>query len=318
VGRAGARADVWLRKSDGTIYQGKTDDQGRITILGAADGDRIVVELWGIDLWINSSQVSCSSAQSFYAAGNGATVLVLEQAPFTLDVTAVPGSAANQVEMRVRASTTLSGTPQVKVLQSGTITPTDVAMAYDSSTGTYTGTVTLNANLPQSGNIEVNAMDTEGQSLQVFNAFKLSDVTVSQDVTIYSADGQVELYLPAGSLSADGRLSIVPDSSSGAPPEELVILSGPYNIQAESGLTLIGDAGLTMKYLDTGGTLRNADLSTVQIYRWDDLAGQWVLLSSNAIEEHSEVSASVNTLGIYAAMAERQYNIYLPIVLKKW
>jgi hypothetical protein len=319
--------EVWLEKSNGKeIYQGLTDDRGWITILGAADGDEVRLQktvcekVWGVlDVCVQVSEkttVQCPSAQGFYDASNGATVVVLEQAPFTLDVTAVPGSAANQVEVRVRASTTLSGPPQVQVLQSGAMTPTDVAMAYDSSTDTYTGTIILDADLPQSGSIEVNATDTEGQSHQVFNAFNLSDVTVSENVTIYSADGQVELYLPAGSLSADGRLGIVPDSSSGAPPEDLVILSGPYNIQAESGLTLIGNANLTMKYLDTGGTLRHADLSTVQIYRWDDSAGQWVSLNSNVIEEANEVSASINTLGIYAAMAERQYNIYLPIVLK--
>ena len=100
------------------------------------------------------------------------------------------------------------------------------------------------------------------------------------------------------------------------PPDGLVTLSGPYSVQAEEGITLIDSAGITMKYLDSGGTLRHADLSTTQVYHWNDSEGQWVPMASKVFQDHSAVSASTSAWGIYAAMAERQYGVFLPVILR--
>jgi len=310
-GAPAAGADIRLRNAGRTIYQGKTDAQGEITLLGAANGDRLVAELWGLDLRINSTQVSCLTG----LAMGSSTEIVLQPAPFVLDIAVVPTGSAGQAQVSIHASTALSGTPQVRIFQSGSTAPTIVPVAYDSGTQAYTGTFGLDPARPQAGDVEVIAEDTTGHDLQLFSAFSLSQVPASQDVTIYSADGQVELYLPAGSLSADGRLSIAPEATVGALPEGLVMVSGPYTIQAGSGITLTEAVALTLRYLDTGGTLSQANLSTVQVYR-RGVAGQWVPLSSNVLEDHNAVSAAIDSLGTYAALAERQYLLYIPIAMR--
>ena len=98
--------------------------------------------------------------------------------------------------------------------------------------------------------------------------------------------------------------------------DDLVRLSGPYQIQPEAGIELISNAGLTFRYLDTGGSLRNADLATAQIYRWDEIDMQWGPIDTNLLADHNEASASINSFGAYVIMAERLDTTYLPVVLK--
>jgi hypothetical protein len=101
----------------------------------------------------------------------------------------------------------------------------------------------------------------------------------------------------------------------GALPEGLVMVSGPYTIQAGSGITVTNAAALTLRYLDTGGSLSQANLSMVQVYR-RGVAGQWVPLSSNVLEDHNAVSATIDAFGTYAALAERQFLLYIPITMR--
>jgi DNA-directed RNA polymerase beta' subunit len=50
--------------------------------------------------------------------------------------------------------------------------------------------------------------DLQQQEVQVASAFNLSEVLRNEDMTVWSSDGQAELYIPAGSLSADGQVAI--------------------------------------------------------------------------------------------------------------
>jgi hypothetical protein len=311
-------AKVWLHKNDSTIYQGKTDAAGEITILGAADGDQVVVSHL---LLINrpSIEVSCPSTPDIPDAAAEPVNIILEEAPFTLDISVIPTGVNYQAQVQVKASTVLSGTPQAEVFQLGSSTPISVALAYESSTGLYTGTIDLAPSLAPVGSVEVTAQDTTSHTLQVFNNFSLFPVTASEDTVAYSDDGLVELYLPADSLSDDAYVSFVPDSAAGPPPEGLVILGGPYSVQASPEVTLNNDVGLTLKYLDAGGALDGIDPSAAQIYRWDAGTEQWVPLTSSVLEGRDEVSTAINAFGTYAVMAsELQYPVYLPIVVRDY
>ncbi len=306
-----ARANVWLRRETGsTIYQGYTDDCGKIDILGAGNGDQVLVELRD-PLWrTGHSAVQCTAGLGAVAAA--AAEVTLEPAPFSLDISATPAGGPNGAEVRVKASTVLTGTPQVDVHQSGATAPIAVAMGYDPGADIYTGTLTLDVTLPQEGSVEVNASDTEQHFLRAFSAFTLAGVAVSNDVTVYSGNGAVELYLPAGTVSANGRLSIVPETGAGATPDELAALSGPYTVQGEGGVTLTGDGILTMHYLDV------ACISNLQIYRWDTSSGQWVALTSALSGTNRSASAWIDTLGTYALMGEPECTVFLPLTVKNY
>jgi hypothetical protein len=310
--------DVWLKRSGGrTIYQGKTDDHGDIVVLGAANGDTLTAKS-KFNLYINSTTISCSSSYaSVQATGTTAATIVLESAPFTVDVFTVPGMSGNTLEVRVQASTELIASPQVFLVQSGASSPTTLSMSYDSGTGTYTGTATLNPSFGDGGIVEVAAVDTSSQSVQVFANFKMETVSASEDMTILSGDGDAELYLPAGSLSQDTAISIFPSTISDWPDnEELVVVGGPYEIAATEGVALNQPGALTLRYHDDVNEARNVDLDTLKIYRWNTGTSQWVEVGGDLDAKHHEVSMPIDSLSIYALIGERQFSIYLPLMLR--
>lgn len=307
-------ASVVLRKGDRTIDQGKTDDNGEITVLGASDGDRVVVNLWGIDLRINSIEVDCSALSQSRAVSIQPTAIILQPAAFTLEISTAPGVAANQVEIIVKASTELSGAPETYLTQNGAASAVLVPLSYDAVLQAYMGTVALDANLPPSGNIIAEATNTASQTVEVATQFAIEPIAADQDSTVWSSDGQAELYLPAGSLSADGRVTIVAGQIASSLPDGLILIGGLYTIQGSESLTLVNNVNLSLYYLDVGGTLSHVDANSAQIYQWDGQS--WQPLTSTSSQVEQMVSAAINTFGTYALMAERQEKIYLPLVTR--
>ncbi len=95
------------------IFQGVTDEHGELEILGAYDGDALWLEAESADgWWIGSETVSCP-------ARTRAAAYTVEPAPFDLSVSAVPRDSASELDIRIRASTALSGAPDLMVLQDG-------------------------------------------------------------------------------------------------------------------------------------------------------------------------------------------------------
>ena len=237
-GTPAAGADVILRKGDRDIQQGKTDDRGEITILGAATGDRVVVNLWGVDLRINSIQVTCGGSWAAIQRDLADTsVLVLQPAAFGLTISTQPGNVNDQVKVIVSASTALPGAPQTKLTQHGA-SEVAVPLTYDNGMQAYVGFVTLDTNLPRSGVIVASATDSLNQTVEVSSAFSMETAQQNQDITVWSSDGQAELYLQAGTLSSDSQVSLNPAQSSTQIPEGKVLLSGPYSISASLGVNL--------------------------------------------------------------------------------
>ncbi len=304
-------AEVNLRTSNGTIAQGKTDDQGLITVLGAAPGDRVIVSAWGMDLRINSIEVSCPSL--LMAQSATPIPILLEPAPFDLTASVLPGAVAYQARIHVSATVALPSAPTVHLTQHGADVGVDVPLTYDANTQAYTGVTTLAADLPQSGTLLVRAEDDAQQEVEIAVAFILETAAQDEDVMVYSADGQAELYIPANTLSAEGVVVIEPAQMALTFPEDLYLLSGPYAIRGGDGLTLTGDATFSLRYLDQGD-LSGFDTAQAQIYRWDGAA--WQAWETTMGAAHQIASTAITDFGIYALLAERLYTVYLPIVLR--
>jgi len=305
-------ADVVLRGNDRDIRQGKTDEQGEITILGAANGDRIVVNLWGIDLRINSTEVACSTTYRSQAARD--STIVLQPAAFELTIGAFPGDQPDQITIQVKAAAQLSAEPIVRLTQNGADS-VQVPLAYEGASQSYSGSLTLRTDLPRSGILVATATDLQQQEVQVVSAFNLSKVLRNEDITIWSSDGQAELYIPAGSLSADGQISVEPAQIASDIPQDLRLISGPYALQAGAGVTLSGTANLALYYLDLGGSLDHVDISTAQLYQWQ--GSQWQPLASTVSQQENVVSAAIDALSSYALLAERREKVYLPLVVRR-
>lgn len=304
-GISGAR--VVLIKGNRNIDQGETDAAGDIAVLGAANGDTIHA-LFRFDE-SGSERVSCGASLSPQAEPS--TLIRVQPPAFALGLSVWPASGPNRAIVSVRSSVGLAVEPTVNVHQTGAVARTPVAMAYYGGPGTYSGGAVLDGNLPASGTVEVSATDNGGRTVRSFASFTLVSVSRGTDALIISGDGQAELQILANALSGDTELSIADNRSTGPPPSSLEVLSGPYMIEARAGIGLSGGAGLAVRYLDMGGTLSRADLSTALLYRWNGAV--WEAMASTHNQSQGVVSATIGQLGTYAVMAERRYRAYLPV-----
>ncbi len=84
--------------------------------------------------------------------------------------------------------------------------------------------------------IAAKATDAQNHTVEVTSSFSLEAIEQNQDFTVWSGDGQAELYLPAGALSANGQVSLNLSQSPTPIPEGNVLLSGPYSIKTTQGV----------------------------------------------------------------------------------
>jgi formylglycine-generating enzyme required for sulfatase activity len=168
--------------------------------------------------------------------------------------------------------------------------------------------------LPKSGIILASGTDVLNQTVEVSSAFSLETAQQNQDNTLWSSDGQAMVYLPAGTLSADSQGSLNLTQPSTQLPEGKVLLSGPYSISASQGVNLVGNANLSLYYLDFGGSLMNANLGSAQIYQ--EAAGNWVPLTSTSSLANQVVYGSISAFGNYAVLANWEAKIFLPMLTR--
>ena len=133
-------------------------------------------------------------------------------------------------------------------------------------------------------------------------------------MNIWSSDGQVDIFLPSGTLNRDGQISINHVQPDIPFSEGKVLLSGPYRINASQGLSLQSNASLSIKYLDFSGSLMHASLSSAQIYQEVDDA--WIPITSYISQVANYVSAPILGFGTYAVFANWQALIFLPLIDK--
>jgi hypothetical protein len=307
-GKPAVGATVMLKRGSRTIDQGKTDDKGVITVLGAVDGDKQVVTFnpGKSDQLVETFTASCDTSSLSQAAAVEPGVIVLEPAAFGLEISTAPGTSANDMDILVMASTALVAAPETLVTQNGS-SGVPVTLSYDAGLLAYTGTISLDSTLPPSGTILVTATDLSGNVVDMTAQFAIEPVLSAQATTVRSVDGQAELYLPPGSLSGDGRVSIAYGQNPGTVPAGQALLGGPYTIQGNDGLSLIDTVNLSLFYLDNGGTLGHVDLSTVKMYQWN--GASWQALTGTPSQNEHSVSAVITSFGTYALMAEPVFAI---------
>lgn len=309
-------ANVVLRKSNLVLQQGKTDNDGKITILGASEGDRVVVDLWGVDLRINSKQVACDTVTAdTREESTEANVIVLQPASFEMSIATQPGILSDQINVIVRVSKVLPNPPQAILSQHGGLEVV-IPLNYDNTAQAYLGSVTLDANLPKSGVILAIGIDELNNTVEISSAFSLETAPINQDITVWSNDGQAEVYIPSGALSADGQISLNMVTTFSQIPDGKTLLSGPYLISATTNISLIDNANLSLYYLGFGGSLINVNLDSIQIFK--DESGEWVLVPGSVISTEQVVSTTISSFGTYAVLADLEVKTFLPLVLNNF
>jgi len=108
----------------------------------------------------------------------------------------------------------------------------------------------------------------------------------------------------------------MPTGAAGAPQDDLVVVSGPYEVSVSTGVyTLSQPAVINMYYHAEAAAGVSND--TMEVYHWDAGSEQWVSDGGRVDPEHSLVSAQVDHLSVFAILAERErHDIYLPLIAR--
>jgi len=113
---------------------------------------------------------------------------------------------------------------------------------------------------------------------------------------------KARLYLPAGILLTNTQIGFTVDNTAVPPTGTLTMASGPYSILSSGGNTSLNSAAsLTIHY--DGLAVTAVDTTTLSIYRWDDVAAQWVDPGGENQPSHYKVNTAIDALGTYALLA---------------
>jgi hypothetical protein len=240
--------------------------------------------------------------------------VILTPDPFSISVSAWPGSGASEISITLQTTATLAAPPDVFLQQTGMTATLPITLTFDG--GLWQSSAALDANWPQVGVIGVVATNTLTQTVTSFLPFDISEVDASQDSRVWSSDGRAELYLPAGVLSVGGRLSISPEGIPGPAPDGMLILGSPYTLRAGEGVTLTGWANLSLFYDGLGDALVRVRLFGAALYRWDGVA--WQALDSTFDADQQYAAAPVDDFGVYALLTSSApiFPVYLPVIVR--
>ena len=122
-------------------------------------------------------------------------------------------------------------------------------------------------------------------------------ITAGSGGTVSLADGTVSVTVPAGAISADGTLTITPQSDYGTPPSgQQLVGSKAYDLDLSVGdqavTTFSQPIALTFSYVDSD--IAGLTESTLAVYYWDSAASQWVKLGGT-------VDTAGNSLSVYTS-----------------
>lgn len=307
---------VWV-ENGGTIRQGETDSAGRITILGAHDGDTVRAR-GGSCGWFCVYSGSTTAHCSGLAAQATSEATVASE-PFGFDLSAVPQETGEALEIRARASVALTATPQIQLWQEGLTETITVTLAYDSVTDAYTGTAALSPTLELKGQIWGQATDTAGHAVTTLEPFNVQQVSSDEHAWLRSDDGNMEVLLKPDSLVSDTMVSIAPSSEVSLTQGSLVVVGSAYQVNVSSGeYGLSLPAAVNMRY--HAEMVSSVVTSTMRIYRWDAEAKRWASVGGTIGPDHNIVSAQTDHLSTFAIMGKKVgfREVYLPLILRNY
>jgi hypothetical protein len=305
-------AEVTIQALSGSIYnQGITDAKGNLMVRGAHNGDTLLVKK---DNDSSSMIITCSPENLSQSTPTAPLSLIIQPDPFTLSVDYLPLSNST-LQIQVAASIALPNPPIARLWQEYAAQPLDVPLTYNPSTGTYNGVATLDPNLDLHGSTYVQATNTQQNTVFIQEPFSLQSINPDGTTKLTSSDGQMEIFLPAGSLGGNPIVSIQSTSNVGAPQGSLSMLGNAYSITTSNGDNLLQlPATLNINY--SMGQLGAQQNEALGLYQWDATNQNWILISTSIDFVNHFISAHITQLGTYAVMAPPMYFISLPFVNK--
>ncbi len=303
---------VLNRKSGGPLRQGETGPGGLIEILGARNGDTITLRssAWPFAR-VASTTVSCGTSNMVTTTANMPASIVINPEPVKASVRITPGTTVATITITSGTGNVRELAPHVEVTQTNSSPPVAVQLVYDNVKDVFTGWVDLDPALPQSGEIMLDAVDSQGHHQQVITPFSIFALSAGQEGEVISEDGRARLSLLPNTLSTNMSLTMAPAEMPGPVPNGWQLVGGSYEIGSETAAT-IGWLGLTLDVTNWSTNLLPDD---TKIFSWSQALQQWMPLESTVLAEHNKVSASIPSVGTYAVFVP-QRKVYIPVVVR--
>jgi hypothetical protein len=306
--------DVKLSLESGSVttYQGVTSEYelpynvtsgaGEIRVRGAHIGDlvRAVAFVPGVGLFPDILYGSVEVDN----CGPGALVLALNRInlPFLIRLDPIgPGEVRVLVDVADRATR-----PAMACVRVSNGDPISIAIpsAVRASNASVRGRL---SGLPERGvaDLEIGALDEQGREIAVRMTSSFASLDEDDFLEMTSADGRLELSLPAGALEAPVGLVIEPAIGLPLPPKRLALVGDAYRIASSRGDRLSVDAMLEVNLdVNADGKLRNRkELLYPTLVRLQADGTGW---EDVRVQQRSDrfIGARIDRLGTYA-LAER-------------
>ncbi len=313
---------VALYSQDGRVIdQGFTDNNGRLNIYGANEGDTIRAAT--IDGRLNGSATVDSDHLTITFGTTTNNFMELSTGGFQ-HVRLIPISNPNptQIDLLISLENLApNADPAVIITEPGSETGQAPSMSYNSTTNSYEGRVTFSATERGMGRIQ--AFGVGGNNLvRLQTTYRLQHVTNDQEQDLYANDGNLNLHLESGSLPGNEAYFIImtPGAIPGPLPDDLVLIGDPYAIIASGALsTLEKPAILTLRYDQTLVSIPE-ELTGLGIYRWDLNQQVWEKVPGHLDEDRRVMVASITMLDTFALLAPpgswNFHKIFLPLIHK--
>jgi hypothetical protein len=329
-GMPAAKVEVWLHTTYGAdILQGKTNNNGEITVTGVHSGDHVEelailpADCRPVALFAPTDATSAlphplspalAQASQGAKADPAPRAVVVEVPAYHVFTTLTPGKGEGTGELLVRAETAdakpvaLKGPPQVAVkpVGHGAADLRKLPLKFDARTKSYSSTIDrlpLDAELA----IQITATDSQGKTRNAIGRFQVSRPDPTKDTDIVSADGQLKIRVSAHGLPQGARVSIGPPAV--RPPVLTggeVLVSGPYRIASNAQYKLAKPATLRFQLPRDGGSSATAgfDPKSFKVVEYDAASGKWVdrggVLHPSPIDVLSYKAPSLGTFAVVA------------------
>ncbi|MCB0210064.1 MAG: VCBS repeat-containing protein [Anaerolineae bacterium] len=302
------------------IDQGLTDEAGKITVYGAADGDGIRVATFD-GAMAGALTVDARTSYTLRLSSLEITSLAARAANEVPYLSMTPQSDGTSLYLEVAGLNQASLPLNASVVPAkGGGPPQSTVLAYSSAEDAYVGTTSLEGVGLGTGRAQVTGNGlTQGGLTTDYN---LQYVEVLTDSTLYSEDGNFALELAPHSLpdDADQYATVLPTGYVPGPlPAGKAVIGSAYEVRLSGAVNVFEKEGEVRLHYHPEVM---GEFEDIAIYIWDPVQEQWQLLGGEVNEVDNAWSVVVERPGIYALMgvgsgqALGAGEVYLPLIIK--
>jgi uncharacterized repeat protein (TIGR01451 family) len=283
------------------IDQGLTDLNGKITVYGAEAGDRIRAAAFDGSM-ADSVLVDERTVYTLDLEQIGGTVAassVGSQAPY---LSMTPMSDGDELYIQVAGLTESSLGVDLSIIPGeGAGSPQLTYLAYSQTVTAYVATVSLSGVGLGTGRVQASG----GPLLnRISSDYNLQQVNNFTDTSLFSEDGNFELYLSPDSLPIDfAYATVLPTGYVPGPlPDKVEVIGNAYEVRMSGAVTQLEKEGVLTMHYHPG--VMDVYTPTAAIYYWDVVNTTWQKQGSTPREIDYAVSSVVTRTGIYALMGQ--------------